>query len=198
MPFTLYYQHHNLFFNFQELSAENRLLKSIHKRQDSALAKYENSSAELPQLLSSHAEELRVWQARVKNLKLQNKELQEKIKQKDTVIITLSDQNKHLMQLNKDRNLEERERLTERLKDLEQRLMDKDNDQRMLNRRLQLEMKSFKVQLGQENQKYRDCYGKLERAHAEIARLNNLIEVNFNFICFREFCIFFLSFRATI
>lgn len=152
-------------------------MKSIHKRQDSALAKYENSSSELPQLLSSHAEELRIWQARVKNLKQQNKELQEKIKQKDNVIIGLSDQNKHLMQLNKDRNLEERERLTERVKDLEQLLMDKDDDQRMLTRRLHLEMKSFKTQLGQEAQKYRECYGKLERAHAEIARLNNLIEV---------------------
>lgn len=118
-----------------------------------------------------------MWQARVKGLKQQNKELQEKIKQKDAVLLSISDQNKHLMQLNKDRNLEERERLTERLKDLEERLMDKDNDVKLLSRRLQLELKSYKMQLQHESHKYRECYGKLERAHAEIAKLNSMIEV---------------------
>ena len=153
-------------------------MKAIHKRQDFALAKYENSNADLPALLNSHAEEIRVLQTRCRQLKQQNKEFSEKIKQKDAIVLTISDQNKHLMQLNKDRNLEERERLTDRLKDLEQRLIDKDNDAKLLARRLQLEVKSFKVQLQQENQKYRDCYGKLERAHVEISRLNNLLEVN--------------------
>lgn len=113
-------------------------------------------------------------------MKQENKELSEKVKQKDAILLALSDQNKHLMQLNKDRNLEERERLTERVKDLEQRLIDKDNDAKLLARRLQLELKGFKTQLQQESQKYRECYGKLERAHAEIARLNNLLEVIIN------------------
>uniref|UniRef100_A0A336LKR4 CSON010102 protein n=1 Tax=Culicoides sonorensis TaxID=179676 RepID=A0A336LKR4_CULSO len=159
-----------------ELTTENRLLKAIHKRQDSALSKYEKSNADLPQLLNSHAEELRVWQTKARNLKHQNKDLTEKVKQKDAILLSLSDQNKHLMQLNKDRNLEERERLTERVKDLEQRLHDKDNDVKLLARRLQLEIKGFKTQLQHENQKYRECYGKLERAHGEISRLNNLLE----------------------
>lgn len=122
---------------------------------------------------------MRVWQTKARTMKQHNKELTEKVKQKDAILLNLSDQNKHLMQLNKDRNLEERERLTERVKDLEQRLIDKDNDAKLLARRLQLELKGFKTQLQQENQKYRECYGKLERAHAEIARLNHLLEVIF-------------------
>lgn len=161
-----------------ELTTENRLLKAIHKRQDSALAKYENSSADLPQLLNAHAEEMRMWQSKFRSLRLQNKDLMEKLKQKDSLILAISDQNKHLSQLNKDRNLEEREKLSERLKDVESRLMDKDNDVKLLSRRLQLELKSFKVQQHQENQKYRDCYAKLERAHSEISRLTNVIESN--------------------
>lgn len=119
-----------------------------------------------------------MWQTKARTMKQQNKELSEKVKHKDAILLSLSDQNKHLMQLNKDRNLEERERLTERVKDLEQRLIDKDNDAKMLARRLQLELKGFKTQLQQENQKYRECYGKLERAHTEIARLNSLLEVS--------------------
>lgn len=116
----------------------------------------------MPKLLSSHAEEVRVWQTRCRALQRQNKELQTKIKQKDTIILTITDQNKHLLQLNKDKNLEEREKLSERVKDLEHRLMDKDNDMKLLARRLQLESKAYKTNLGIEQQKYRDLLSKIE------------------------------------
>ena len=138
------------------------MLKSLHKRQDSALSKYESSSAELPRLLNSHSEEVRVWQTRSRNLQRQNKELQGKMKQKDTIILTLTDQNKHLLQLNRDKHLEEREKLAERVKDLEMRLLDKDNDMKLLARRLQLETKAFKTNLNMEQQKYRELLSKIE------------------------------------
>ncbi|XP_070497626.1 lebercilin-like protein [Chironomus tepperi] len=145
-----------------ELSSENRLLKSLHKRQDSALSKYENSNAELPQLLHSHAEELRMWQTRCRNLQRQNKELQAKMKQKETILLTISDQNKQLLQLNKDKNLQERAGLQERVRILEQRCMDKENEIKLLARRLQLESKAFKSNLTMEQQKYRDLITKIE------------------------------------
>ncbi|CAG9800404.1 unnamed protein product [Chironomus riparius] len=145
-----------------ELSSENRLLKSLHKRQDSALSKYENSNAELPQLLHSHAEELRMWQTRCRNLQRQNKELQAKMKQKETILLTISDQNKQLLLLNKDKNLQERAGLQERVKILEQRCMDKENEIKLLARRLQLESKAFKSNLTLEQQKYRDLITKIE------------------------------------
>lgn len=86
-----------------ELLNENRLLRTLHKRQDLALTKYESTNAELPQLLHSHAEEIRMWQARVRNLQAQNKELASRLKQKDSVLLGISDQNKHLHQLNSDK-----------------------------------------------------------------------------------------------
>lgn len=146
------------------------MLKSLHKRQDSALTKYESSSAELPKLLNSHAEEVRVWQTRCRNLQRLNKELQDKIKQKDTIILTVTDQNKHLLQLNKDKNLEEREKLAERVNDLEHRLLDKDNDMKLLARRLQLETKAFKSNINMEQQKYRDLLSKIELSDFMIKR----------------------------
>lgn len=87
----------------QELLNENRLLRTLHKRQDLALSKYESTNAELPQLLHSHAEEIRMWQARVRNLQAQNKDLLLKIKQKDSVLLGMTDQNRHLHQLNSDK-----------------------------------------------------------------------------------------------
>lgn len=79
------------------------MLRALQKRQDSALSKYENSNAELPKLLHSHAEEIRTYQTKYRNLQNQNKELLNKLKQKDAQILTISDQNKHLIQLNKDK-----------------------------------------------------------------------------------------------
>ena len=87
----------------QELTKDNRVLKSVQKRQDSALSKYVNSNAELPKLLNSHAEEVRTWQTKYRNLQNQNKELISKLKAKDAHILTITDQNKHLVQLNKDK-----------------------------------------------------------------------------------------------
>lgn len=90
-------------FFSKELLNENRLLRNIHKRQDSALQRYEGTNAELPQLLNSHAEEVRVWQIRCRNLQSQNRELGNKLKQKDTLLLTLTDHNRHLSQLNVDK-----------------------------------------------------------------------------------------------
>lgn len=92
-----------LSFPLQELTKDNRVLKSVQKRQDSALSKYVNSNAELPKLLNSHAEEVRTWQTKYRNLQNQNKELISKLKAKDAHILTITDQNKHLVQLNKDK-----------------------------------------------------------------------------------------------
>ncbi|XP_055534255.1 lebercilin-like protein isoform X2 [Wyeomyia smithii] len=160
-----------------ELTKDNRLLRALQKRQDSALSKYENSNAELPKLLHSHAEEIRTYQTKYRNLQNQNKELLNKLKHKDAHILTITDQNKHLVQLNKDKHLEERERLAERVRDLESRLIEKDNDAKLLARRLQLESKNFKGQIQQEVLKQREISQKLERAHHEIQRLNSVIEI---------------------
>ncbi|XP_030385530.1 uncharacterized protein LOC115632492 [Scaptodrosophila lebanonensis] len=158
------------------LAHENRMLRTLHKRQSSALSKYESTNAELPQLLHSHAEELRVWQTKYRNLQALNKELEAKIKQKEALILSLSDQNKHYSQLNKDRNLDERQRLQEKLRNLEQRLIDKDNDMKLMARKVQLESKNFRQQLLNEQKKSKEVMLKLEKARLEISGYRKLEE----------------------
>lgn len=79
------------------------MLQTIQRRQETSLTKYESSNADLPQLLQSHAEEVRIWEGKYRGLHAQNRELAHKIKQKDMQLIQLTDQNKHLTQLNMDR-----------------------------------------------------------------------------------------------
>ncbi|TMW52197.1 hypothetical protein DOY81_002756 [Sarcophaga bullata] len=160
-----------------ELAHENRILRTLHKRQDSALAKYESNNAELPQLLHSHAEELRVWQTKYKNLQATNKDLEQKLKQKESLILTLSDQNKYYIQLNKDKNLEDRQRLTEKLQALEARLQEKENDIKMMARKKQLELKQSKHQLQMEQKKSKELLMKLEHARLELSGYRKLEEI---------------------
>lgn len=79
-----------------ELTNENRLLRTLHKRQDTALSKYENSSSELPQLISSYADELRAWQTKYRTLNLQCRELNRRLQLKDKTLNELNDRIKHL------------------------------------------------------------------------------------------------------
>nr|XP_014088784.2 lebercilin [Bactrocera oleae] len=164
-----------------DLAHENRILRTLHKRQDSALAKYESTNAELPKLLHSHAEELRVWQAKYRNLQQLNKELEHKLKTKESIILTLSDQNKYYSQLNKDRNLEERQRLSEKLEKLETRLQEKDSDMKLLARRVQIETKNFKQQLLAEQKRTKDALLKLEKARLELSGYRKLDELGEKF-----------------
>ncbi|XP_022213670.1 uncharacterized protein LOC111068489 [Drosophila obscura] len=158
------------------LAHENRMLRTLHKRQTSALNKYESNNAELPQLLHSHAEELRVWQTKHRNLQAINKDLEQKLKQKEAQILTLSDQNKHYSQLNKDRNLDERQKLQEKVLYLEQRIEEKDNDIKLMARKVQLESKNFRQQLLNEQKKCKEMMLKLEKSKLEISGYRKLEE----------------------
>ncbi|KAH8257285.1 hypothetical protein KR038_006742, partial [Drosophila bunnanda] len=158
------------------LAHENRMLRTLHNRQSSALNKYESNNAELPQLLHSHAEELRVWQTKYRNLQAINKDMEQKLKQKEAIILSLSDQNKHYSQLNKDKNLDERQKLQEKLRSLEQRLEDKDNDMKLMARKVQLESKNFRQQLLNEQKKCKEVMLKLEKSKLEISGYRKLEE----------------------
>lgn len=69
--------------SLQELANENKLLKALQKRQDSALKRYEGTNAELPRIINSHHEELRVLQIKYKKLKILHKETCDLLKEKD-------------------------------------------------------------------------------------------------------------------
>lgn len=74
-------------------------MRTLHKRQDTALSKYENSASELPQLISSHADELRACQTKYRALNVQYRELNRKLQQKDKMLNELNDRIKHLNSL---------------------------------------------------------------------------------------------------
>jgi hypothetical protein len=71
------------------LSNENKLLKAIQKRQDTALKRYEGTNAELPRIIHTHHEDLRVLQSKFKKLKIQYKETCGILKDKENELHSL-------------------------------------------------------------------------------------------------------------
>nr|XP_034190011.1 lebercilin [Osmia lignaria] len=163
-------------YQLNELSNENKLLKSLQKRQDSALKRYEGTNAELPRIINSHHEELRVLQIKYKKLKALQKETCDLLKEKENELQQLQCQNKHLLQLSKDRNLEERDKLQLQVSDLHHRIQQQQDTIQTLHRKLTLESKSLKHQLHTEISKRKETQKNLDEATEKLRGLENLLD----------------------
>ncbi|XP_037301506.1 LOW QUALITY PROTEIN: myosin-11-like [Manduca sexta] len=164
-------------YHLQELSNENRVLRAVQKKQEIALQRYENSNAELPQVLNSHTEEMRIQQSKYKQLKQQYKEVTQKLKEKDMQLQQLRDEHQHLLDLSKDRNLLEREKLQAQVTDLTAKVQQQNETITMLQRRIALEAKNFKHQLQNEINKHKDTRHDLDLAISNADKLSSIIEM---------------------
>jgi hypothetical protein len=68
--FLSYWEHVLNSLSLQELATENRLLRTLQKRQALALSRYEGTKAVLPQLIRSHNEEVRVLTVNIKHVSI--------------------------------------------------------------------------------------------------------------------------------
>ncbi|CAH1644601.1 unnamed protein product [Spodoptera littoralis] len=164
-------------YHLQELSNENRVLRAIQKKQEIALQRYENSNAELPQVLNSHNEEMRIQQSKYKQLKQQYKEATMKLKERDMQLQQLKDEHQHLLELSKDRNLLEREKLQAQVTDLSSKVQQQNEMITMLQRRIALEAKNFRHQLQNEINKHKDTRHDLDLAINNADKLTTIIEM---------------------
>uniref|UniRef100_A0A1B6CW02 Lebercilin domain-containing protein n=1 Tax=Clastoptera arizonana TaxID=38151 RepID=A0A1B6CW02_9HEMI len=159
-----------------ELTNENRLLKTMQKRQETALRKYEGTEARLPQLMQSHNEEMRILTSKLKQLKTQNQKLCEKLKNTETHLNNLQEQHVHLLQLTRDRNLGEREQLANQVQELQASVQEQNDLIQILNRKVDLERKNYKHELSIEVNKRRDVEHKYSMAVRSIDSLKDQIE----------------------
>ncbi|XP_060801072.1 lebercilin [Amyelois transitella] len=164
-------------YHLQELSNENRVLRALQKKQEIALQRYENSNAELPQVLNSHSEEMRVQQTKYKQLKHQYKEVTQKLKEREMQLQQLKDEHQHLLELSKDRNLLEREKLQAQVSDLTLKVNSQNETISMLQRRIALEAKNFRHQLQNEINKHKDTRHDLDLAITNADKLSTIIEM---------------------
>ncbi|XP_057670427.1 lebercilin [Diorhabda carinulata] len=169
-------------FHLSELARENQFLKNLQKRQDKALSKYENTSADLPRLIRSHEEQLRAVTEKNKSQRLKIKELNDLLKIRDEELSKTQEKLIHFEKLNKDKRLLDREKMLEQIEDLKMKLKNADEINSVLNRKLALEQKTAKQRLNNESMKYRQSQKEMAQALTEIDRLTSLLEAKENVV----------------
>lgn len=131
--------------------------------------------------MESHQEEIRVLQSRNKTLRKTIKDLNEYIKTKDEEINTLRDQNKHFMCLIRNKNLEEREKLTKKVEEMEMLLKERDDTINQLNRKISIEQRNCKYKVNTETNKNRHLQKELQKALNHVDQLSSKSEVRILF-----------------
>lgn len=128
----------------KELKEENKLLKNVQQRQSKALFKYEGQDAELPTLIQRHMKEINNLRERLRKTQENLQTCQQQIKEKDDKIWKLEDKNKKLRTLVDDNNLAEREKLSEEVDVLKQKLGEREKKV-MVSQHLYLSISHFIV-----------------------------------------------------
>lgn len=134
--------------------------------------RYEGEDADLQKILRSYENQVRVLQEKNKNLRKTTRELNDQLKSRDDELFAVREQLKHLINLTKDKNLKEREKLTEEVEDLKLKLKSSEEQINLLNRKLMLEQKNSKHKLNNEMCRSRQFEKQLGEAVCEINRLN--------------------------
>lgn len=99
--------------------SENRILKMMEKRQENALSKYEGTHAKLPQVIKSYSEDIRSLQTRLRYMKSSYRELENRNRLISTKLLDVQKEHKHLLDLTKNKQLGEREKLSNQLEEAE-------------------------------------------------------------------------------
>jgi hypothetical protein len=150
------------------LREEIRTLRRLGQRQERALEHYEGQSGELPQLLRTHAEELRVLRHANQQLKDRAADAEGRLRRKQEHVDELEGKMRKMQTLLKERNLEERDALARRVDELSKTLSERDARVADLEKRVMLNDKI-------KNQHELDFASKSSRAAQEVRELQQKV-----------------------
>lgn len=122
-------------------------------------------------------------QEKNKTLRKTVRELCEQLKTREDELLNVKEQLKRLINLTKDKNLKEREKLTEEVEQLRDSLKKSEEQVSMLNRKLMLENKTCQYKLNMEMNKHKQCQRELKGALAEIEKFGLSSEVRSLYYC---------------
>lgn len=95
------------------------MLRVAEKRQEVTLSKYEGTHAQLPLIIKSYSEDIRTLQTRLRRTKGSYRKLEKQYRSQTAELIAMQKEHKHLLDLTKNKQLGERERLSNQLEEAE-------------------------------------------------------------------------------
>ncbi|XP_045129430.1 uncharacterized protein LOC123515081 [Portunus trituberculatus] len=160
----------------KELEEQNRLLLRVSKRQEAALTRYHDMKSELPHILEAHKLEINVLQEKLRRSTEENRKNTERLKTGDNRLLKLTEEATKLRELNRKRNLPERDQLNKQLIAATRTLHEKEKEVAELKRRIGILEKALKQQVQAEVGRHRATARKLYNLQCDHHELQEILK----------------------
>ncbi|XP_004631991.1 lebercilin-like protein [Octodon degus] len=155
---------------------ENQFLKQLQFRHLKAIGKYENSQSNLPQIMVKHQNEVKNLRQLLRKSQEKERTVSRKLRETDSELLKTKDTLQALQKLSEDKNLAEREELTQKLSALMAKMEANDKKIQNLERQLRLNARAFNRQLAAENQKTLAAQTATKTLQVEVKRLQQKLK----------------------
>uniref|UniRef100_A0A8D2DF79 Lebercilin-like protein n=1 Tax=Sciurus vulgaris TaxID=55149 RepID=A0A8D2DF79_SCIVU len=155
---------------------ENQFLKQLQLRHLKAIGKYENSQNNLPQITIKHQNEVRNLRQLLRKSQEKERAVSRKLRDTDVELLKTKDTLQALQKLSEDKNLAEREELTQRLSTLTTKMEANDKKIQNLEKQLRLKNRTFSRQLAIENRKTLAAHAATKTLQTEVKRLQQRLK----------------------
>nr|XP_035975039.1 lebercilin-like protein isoform X1 [Halichoerus grypus] len=155
---------------------ENQFLKQLQLRHLKAIGKYENSQNNLPQIMAKHQNEVKNLRQLLRKSQEKERNASRKLREADSELLRTKDALQALQKLSEDKNLAEREELTQRLSVLTTKTEANDKKIQSLEKQLRLNNRAFNRQLAIETRKTLAAQAATKTLQMEIKRLQQKLK----------------------
>ncbi|XP_076975165.1 lebercilin-like protein isoform X2 [Tamandua tetradactyla] len=155
---------------------ENQFLKQLQFRHLKAIGKYENSQNNLPQIMIKHQNEVKNLRQLLRKSQEKERAVSRKLREADGELLRTKDALQALQKLSEDKNLAEREELTQRLSMLMTKMEANDKRIQILEKQLRMNSKAFSRQLAVENRKTLAAQAATKALQMEVKHLQQKLK----------------------
>ncbi|XP_042810894.1 lebercilin-like protein isoform X1 [Panthera leo] len=155
---------------------ENQFLKHLQLRHLKAIGKYENSQNNLPQIMVKHQNEVKNLRQLLRKSQEKERSASRKLRETDSELLKTKDSLQELQRLSEDKNLAEREELTQKLSVLTTKTEANNKKIQSLEKQLRLNNRVFNRQLATENRKTLAAQAATKTLQMEIKRLQQKLK----------------------
>ncbi|XP_063812648.1 lebercilin-like protein isoform X2 [Pseudophryne corroboree] len=159
-----------------EASSENKLLTRLQHRHTKALQRYESPESSVHQLVTRHHSEVRALKEILKSSQERERYLSKKLKEAESELLKTNDQLQKLQKLSEDKNLAERDELSNRLSELVMKMEIDEKKVKALERQHHLTVSFYDRQLYLERKKLSDARDTTQKLQDEILSLQKKIK----------------------
>ncbi|XP_006158221.1 lebercilin-like protein isoform X3 [Tupaia chinensis] len=168
----------DIYRKLEAIIIENQFLKQLQFRHLKAIGKYENSQNNLPQIIVKHQNEVKSLRQLLRKSQEKERTVSRKLRETDSELLKTRDALHALQKLSEDKNLAEREDLTNRLSILTTKMEANDKKIQSLEKQLRLNNRAFGRQLAIENRKTLAAQAATKTLQVEVKRLQQKLKAS--------------------